>query len=52
MHVYCMERKINSRTNDSLIESSHTATRLDFFGFYMLKARGVLHSLLQAQNKK
>ena len=35
----CMERKINSRTNDSLIESSHTATRLDFFGFYMLKAR-------------
>ena len=34
-----MERKINSRTNDSLIESSHTATRLDFFGFFMLKAR-------------
>ena len=34
-----MERKINFRTNDSLIESSHTATRLDFFGFYMLKAR-------------
>ena len=39
MQVYCTERKINSRTNDSLIESSHTATRLDFFGFYMLKAR-------------
>ena len=34
-----MERKINSSTNGSLIRSSHTATRLDFFGFYMLKAR-------------
>lgn len=34
-----MERKINSSTDYSLIKSSHTATRLDFFGFYMLKAR-------------
>lgn len=39
MQVYFMERKINSSTNGSLIKSSHTATRLDFFGFYMLKAR-------------
>ena len=34
-----MERKINSSTTGSLIRSSHTATRLDFYGFYMLKAR-------------
>ena len=39
MQVYCMERKINSSTTGSLIRSSHTATRLDFYGFYMLKAR-------------
>ena len=39
MQVYCTGRKINSSTDGSLIKSSHTATRLDFFGFYMLKAR-------------
>ena len=39
VQVYFMERKINSSTNGSLIKSSHTATRLVFFGFYMLKAR-------------
>ena len=39
MQVYFMERKINSSTNGSLIKSSHTATRMDFLGFYMLKAR-------------
>ena len=39
MQVYCTGRKINSSTDGYLIKSSHTATRLDFFGFYMLKAR-------------